>query len=156
MMLGFIYVVLTAKPISIRRLCLLYIGVWASARFLLSILRIEPAASLAVEIAVAITLLVWGSPLARALFGTIFGKRIALEAFETVSVSVQFSYGFTSAMALVTLFQSWLSAHHALTETSLIQVVALASIGGVGFVIATHTLSPVVNTQKPLGSRKPS
>src|ERR1700676_920013 len=109
MMLGFIYVVLTAKPISIRRLCLLYAVAWASARFLLSILRIEPAASLAVELATTIALLVWASPLVRLLFRVLRGRRVTLEVFETVSACVQFTYGVALLVVPATAVKIWLS-----------------------------------------------
>jgi len=140
-MFGFIYVMLTAKPISIRRLCVLYIVAWASARFLLSILRIEHAASLAVELATTIALLVWVCPLVRVLYDAIFCKRIALEAFESVSACVRFTYGFVLVvLPLATVVICF--APHALIQATLIRVVAVACVGGVSLVIAVKTLLP--------------
>src|ERR1700693_262153 len=97
-MLGFMYVMLTAKPISLRRLCLLYVFLLASARSLLGGVHVEHATSLALTVATTVSLLVWVSPLVRVLVGAVFGTRIALEAFETVSACVQFTYGFVLVM----------------------------------------------------------
>ena len=141
MMLGFIYVVLTARPISIRRLCLLYVVAWASARFLLSILRIEPAASLAVELATAITLLVWVSPLVWLLFCVVQGKRVTLEVFESVSACVQFTYGFALLVLSAAAVKIWLSVPIALTQASLIRAIAMVCAGGLGLVIAIQALN---------------
>jgi hypothetical protein len=134
-MLGFIYVVLTAKPISIRRLCLLYVVLWASARCLLSILRVEPATSLTVAIATALTLTVWVSPLVRVLFGTLLGKRIAVEAFERVSACVQFTYGFVLVVLPMIAFETWLRASHVLSRVGLIPTLAYACITCAGFAV---------------------
>jgi hypothetical protein len=142
MMLGFIYVVLTAKPISIRRLCLLYVVAWALARFLLSILRIEPAANLSVELATTIALLVWVSPPVRLLFCILRGRRVTLEVFETVSACVQFTYGFAFLVLPATAAKIWLAAPIALTQASLIPAIVMVCAGGLGLVIAIQAFNP--------------
>jgi hypothetical protein len=141
MMLGFIYVVLTAKPISIRRLCLLYVVGWASARFLLAILRIEPSASLAVELATTIALLVWVSPFVRLLFRVLQGRRATPEVFETVSACVQFTYGFILVMLPVGALETWLTVSHAPMRASLTPAIAWASLGGGVFVMMVQRFS---------------
>jgi hypothetical protein len=140
-MFGFMYVALTAKPISIRRLCLLYVVIWASVRVFLSILRIEPVANLAVELATAIALLAWVSPLVRVLFGAVLGRRIALEAFETVSAGVQFTYGFSLVMLPVITLETWLTVPHAPMQAALIPAIAWACVGGGAFVIMVRRFS---------------
>jgi hypothetical protein len=133
-MFGLMYVMLTAKAVSIRRLCLLYVFSLASARCLLSILHMEPAPSLALAIATAISLLVWVSPLVRVLFGAVFERRIALEAFETVSARVQFTYGFVLAMLPVIASETWLMVPHA-PMRALIPAIAWACVSGTGFMM---------------------
>jgi hypothetical protein len=136
-MFGFMYVVLTAKPVSIRRLCLLYVFLLASARCLLSVLHVEHAASLALAIATAISLLVWVSPLVRVLFGAVFDRRIALEAFETVSARVQFTYGFVLVMLPVIALETWLTVPHAPVR-ALIPAIAWAWVSGAGFMMTVQ------------------
>jgi hypothetical protein len=152
-MLGFIYVVLTAKPISIRRICLLYVVAWALARFLLNILRIEPAANLAVELATTIALLVWVSPLVRLLIRILQGRRVTLEAFETVSACVQFTYGFALLGLPVTAIKIWLSVPIALTQASLIPAIVMVCVGGLGLVIAIQAFKPPARAKKMGGVR---
>jgi len=134
-MFGFMYVVLTAKTVSIRRLCLLYVFLLASTRCLLSVLHIEHAASLALALATAISLLVWVSPLVRVLFGAVFDRRIALEAFETVSVRVQFTYGFALVMLPVIALETWLAVPHASVRIALIPAITWACVSGAGFMM---------------------
>ena len=141
MMLGFIYVVLTAKPISIRRLCILYVLSLASARCSLSILRVENAASLAMVIASIISLIVWVCPLVRVLFGAVLGRRIALEALETVSACVQFTYGFSLVMLPVVALETWLTVPHAPMRAALIPAIAWACLGGGVFVMMVQRFS---------------
>ena len=138
-MLGFMYVVLTAKAVSIRRLCLLYALLLVSARCLLGGLHVEHAASLALAIAAAITVLVWVSPLARVLVGAVFARRILLEAFETVSACVQFTYGFVLVMLPVISLETWLTVPHAPVR-ALIPAIAWACVGGTGFTMAIQRL----------------
>jgi hypothetical protein len=135
MMLVFIYLISSAKPISIRRLCLLYVFLLASARCLLGVLHVEHAASLALAIATAIGLLVWVSPLVRVLFGAVLDRRIELEAFETVSACVQFTYGFVLVMLPVIALETWLTVPHAPMRAALIPAITWACVAGAGFMM---------------------
>ena len=134
-MLGFTYVVLTAKPVSIRRLCLLYVFLLASARCLLSVLHIEDAGSLALGIATAISFFAWVSPLVRIVVGSVLDRRIALEAFESVSACVRFTYGFVLVLLPVIALETWHGASHASVQATLIPAIAWASVGGASFVM---------------------
>lgn len=147
-MFGLMYVVLTAKPISLRRLCLLYAFVLASARCLFGFLRVEHAASLALAIATAIAVLVWVSPLMRVLFGAIFGKRIALEAFKSVSACVQFTYGFVLVMLSVIALETGLTMPHAPMRTALIPAIVWACAGGGGFVMIIQAFAGPTRAKK--------
>jgi hypothetical protein len=131
----FMYLMSTAKTVSIRRLCLLYVFLLASARCLLSVLHVEHAASLALAIATAIALLVWVSPLVRVLFSAVLGRRIALEVFEAVSACVQFTYGFVLVMLPVIALETWLTVPHAPMRAALIPAIAWACVSGAGFMM---------------------
>src|ERR1700680_721659 len=148
MMLGFIYVVLTAKPISIRRLCLLYALLLASARCLFGALRVEHAASLALTMATVITLLVWVSPLARILVGAVFARRIPLEVFETVLTCVQFTYGFALLLLPVIALETGLAVPRAPMGAALIPAIAWACVGGAGFVIMIQAVKGTTRARK--------
>jgi hypothetical protein len=139
-MFGFMYVVLTAKPISLRRLCMLFAFLLASARSLFGGLHLEHAASLALAIATTITLVVWVSPLARVVFGAVFGRRIALEPLETVSACVQFTYGFVLVMLPVIALETGLTMPHAPMRAALIPAIVWACVGGGGFVMMIQAL----------------
>jgi hypothetical protein len=147
-MLGFMYVVLTAKPVSLRRLCLLYVFLLASARCLFGFLRVEHAASLALAIATAITVLVWVSPLARVLVGAVFGRRIALEALATVSACVQFTYCFVLVMLPVIALETALTTPHAPMGTALIPAIAWACVCGSGFAIMIQAFEGTTRAKK--------
>jgi hypothetical protein len=147
-MFGFMYVVLTAKTVSIRRLCLLYVFLLASARCLLGGLHVEHAASLALAIATAFSLLVWVSPLVRILFGAVFGKRIALEAFDSVSACVLFTYGFILVMLPAIALETWPTVPHAPVRAALIPAIAWACVGGGGFVIMIQAFGGTKRAKK--------
>ena len=151
-MFGLMYVVLTAKKVSIRRLCLLYAFLLASARCLLGGLHVEHAASLALAIATAVTLLVWVAPLVRVLFGAVFGRRIPLEVFETVSACVQFTYGFTLVMLPVIALETGLTVPHAPMQAALIPAIAWGCVGGGGFVMMIQAFVGTTRATKVRGT----
>ena len=151
-MLGFMYVVLTAKPVSLRRLCLLFAFLLASARCLLGGLRVEHAASVALAIATALTLLAWVFPLVRVLVGAVFGRRIALEALESVSACVQFTYGFVLVMLPVVALETALTMPHASMRAALIPAVISACVGGGGFVMMIQAFMGTTRATKVSGS----
>ena len=146
-MLGFTYVVLTAKPISLRRLCLLYAFLLASAHCLLGVLRVEHEASVALAVAIAISLVVWVSPLVRVLFGAVFGRRVAVEAFETVSTCVQFTYGFALVLLPVVVLETGLTMPHAPTGANLIPAIAWACVGGGSVVMMIQTFKEITRAK---------
>ena len=156
-MFGFMYVVLTAKKVSIRRLCLVYVFLLTLARCLLGGLHVEHAASLALTIATTITLLVWVSPLVRVLVGAVFVRRIQLEAFDTVSACVQFTYGFTLVMLPVIALETWLTVPHAPMRAALIPAIACACVGGGGFVMMVQrfSIAPPWRAARHLARRSP-
>ena len=92
-MLALIYLALTAKPISLRRLIVLFAAVFVWANFMLALAHATYAPQLALRIATSITLLVWSAPVARALYDTIRFRKLQLDALQSVSGSIRWTYG---------------------------------------------------------------
>lgn len=90
-MLAFAYVMLSAKPVSLRRLCALFVLSTATATVILSILHVPHSSTTAVHAALAITLTAWVLPLIR--FARTMHRHAALsEMLSLVSIPVQLSY----------------------------------------------------------------
>lgn len=93
-MLGLMYVALTAKPISLRRLIALFAAVLVSANLALVLTHRADAPRLALHAAISLTLLVWSLPAARAVYDTIRFRKLQLDALQPVSDFVRWTYGF--------------------------------------------------------------
>jgi hypothetical protein len=90
-MLAFTYVMLSAKPVSLRRLCALFALSTAASAMILGILRVPHSSTTAVDVALAITFAAWVLP----LIGIVRGmrRRAALrEMLSLVSIPVQLTY----------------------------------------------------------------
>jgi hypothetical protein len=91
--LGLIYVFLIAKPISIRRLFLLFVIGLTLTPSVLAILHVKDSPSHALAIATSVVLLVWSLPLVRIVHDTIRLGRLSLDALSAVSDAVRWTYG---------------------------------------------------------------
>jgi hypothetical protein len=139
MILALAYVILSAKPISIRRLLLLYILSFAMTDCLLSMLGTKHTTRLDSQLAIAATLAVWSYPLVRFLCGACTGH-IALETFENVSVCVQATYGFAAAIALAAGAMAVIAPFNAFALAALAKVVLLGLAGGISFALSVTKL----------------
>jgi hypothetical protein len=149
-MVGFIYLGLSAKPISIRRLLLLYVVSFVLTRYLVSMMHFGFKTSGPPAIAVAITLMVWISPLVRVAWDSIRSRGLRFEALDSTSVFVRFTYGFAlTAMALVVIRSA--SSEHALTLPALAQITAVAIMIGAGVLLGVRPGGP----EPPPHSRAP-
>jgi len=92
--LAFVYIFLIAKPISIRRLSLLFVLVLMSATSILGIFRVQHSTSYGLAIAASVAALVWTLPLVRVLQDTIRLGMLSLDALVPVSGVVRWTYGF--------------------------------------------------------------
>jgi hypothetical protein len=92
-MLALIYIFLIAKPISIRRLFLLFVLGLVLTPSVLAILHVKHAPSHALAIATSVVLLVWSLPLVRIVHDTIRLGRLSLDALSPVSDAVRWTYG---------------------------------------------------------------
>lgn len=155
-MLAFAFLLLSAKPVSIRRLSLLFVFSFVSARCLVSIIGVRDLFSLTLPIAIGLTVLFWAWPLMRSAYGTLFTGRSALAGLNSVSECVQFTYGFTLLIIPATAVEVLLSAPHALAPSLLIRAIMLACAGGVGFAILIQScLASVRRTKRNSWCRQP-
>ena len=96
-MLALIYLALTAKPISLRRLIALFAAVLVCTDFILVLAHATHAPQLALRSASSITFLVWSAPLARAVFDTTRFRKLQLDALQPASGFIRWTYGFALA-----------------------------------------------------------
>lgn len=100
-MLGLIYIFATAKPISMRRLSMLFVLVLISASLPLRLLDVR-APSGPLLAASSVTLFVWITPLLRATHAAIRRRALSLAGLWQVSGFVRWTYGFAiAAIAIV-------------------------------------------------------
>lgn len=129
-MLALVYIVLAAKPISIRRLFMLYAFLLVLAYVLLGAFHVRNAAGSAMAFAVVITLLVWVSPPVRAIYGSLLAQRAPMEAFVDVSTCVQWTYGFALVSLPIIAARIATSATHRFTTVILLEALLAASVAG--------------------------
>lgn len=101
-MRGLIYLALTAKPISLRHLLILFVFAQVSANLALITFHSKHAPYEAVTIAGAITLLMWSIPLARLVYDAICFRKVVPDVLSPVSGFIRWTYGF--ALAFVPIF----------------------------------------------------
>jgi hypothetical protein len=124
--LALIYLALTAKPISLRRLLVLFTAVFVWANFMLALAHAAHAPQLALRIATSIALLVWSAPLARALYDMIPFRKLQLDALQSVSGFIRWTYGLC-LVALPMLFVCiLLGPDYRINLATLLQVLTLA------------------------------
>ena len=100
-MLGLIYIFATAKPISMRRLSLLFVLVLISATLVLRVLQVRTPGG-ALLTATLVTLFVWSTPLLHIMHATVSRRALSLDALRQVSGFVCWTYGFAiAAMPIV-------------------------------------------------------
>lgn len=92
LLLALIYVMATAKPISIRRLSALFVVVLVSANCALRMLQLGNVSRDAFWIATAISLFAWSVPLVETLRLTVCNQKLSLEALHSASDFVWWTY----------------------------------------------------------------
>jgi hypothetical protein len=131
-MLGLIYIFATAKPISIRRLSMLFVLVLISATLVLRVLRVSTPRG-ALLTATLVTLFVWSTPLMHIMHATVSRRALSLDALRQVSGFVCWTYGFAIAampiVAVSAILNPTQSLHLALPRLLVVgAIVALASV----------------------------
>lgn len=130
-MLALTYIFATAKPISMRRLSLLFVLVLISATLVLRVLQVRTPGG-ALLTATLVTLFVWSTPLLHIMHATVSRRALSLDALRQVSGFVRWTYGFAIAALPIGTVSAILtptqSLHLALPRLLVIAaVVALAS-----------------------------
>lgn len=97
-MLGLIYIFATAKPISMRRLSLLFVLVLILATLVLRVLDVSTPHG-ALLTATFVTLFVWSAPLLKIFYATASRRALSLDALRQVSGFVCWTYGFAIVAA---------------------------------------------------------
>lgn len=130
-MFALIYIFATAKPISMRRLSLLFVLVLISATLVLRVLQVTTPGG-ALLSATLVTLFVWSTPLLHIMRATVSRRALSLDALRQVSGFVCWTYGFAIAampiVAVSAILNPTQSLHPALPRLLVIaEIVALAS-----------------------------
>jgi hypothetical protein len=126
--LGLIYVFVIAKPISIRRLFMLFVLGLMSTSSVLGIFHVKDSPSRALVIATSVVLLVWSLPLLRIVHDTIRLRRLSLDALVPVSDLVRWTYGFALLVVPTLTIGSLLNPTHHLTLAAMAPLGAIAGL----------------------------
>jgi hypothetical protein len=126
--LGFIYIFATAKPISMRRLSMLFVLVLISATLVLRVLQVRTPGG-ALLAAALVTLFVWSTPLLHILHATVSRRALSLDALRQVSGFVCWTYGFAIAAMPMVAVSAILNPMRSLHLAVLPRSIAIAGIG---------------------------
>ena len=129
-MLGLIYIFATAKPISMRRLSLLFVLVLISATLVLRVLHVRTPGG-ALLTATSVTLFVWSTPLLHIMHATVSRRALSLDALRQVSGFVCWTYGFAIAAVPIVAVSAILNPTQSLHLAVLPRSLAIAGISAV-------------------------
>jgi hypothetical protein len=157
MMLPLVYIMLNAKPISIRRLCVLFVLSAAAAAVVLSFTHDRHVSTTALRVASTVAFAAWASPLIRIALA--MRRRSAFrEILGIVSPPVQASYGLALLLVPTMLVADlWARLHGTglyLGEVS--QALAMACVGVVVFVVASQVKALTTSTRVWQTTRPPA
>lgn len=127
-MLGLIYVFVIAKPVSIRRLFLLFVLGLMLTPSVLAIFHAKDSPSHALVIATSVVLLVWSLPLVGIVHDTIRLGRLSLDALVPVSDGVRWTYGFALLAVPTLTIGCLLNPAHRLALAAAPQLTAIAGL----------------------------
>jgi hypothetical protein len=126
--LGLTYFFLIAKPISIRRLFLLFVLGLMLTPSVLAIFHVKDSPSHALLIATSVVLVAWSLPLVRIVHDTVRLRRLSVDALVPVSDFVRLTYGFALlALPMLTIGCLFDSAHR-LMLTVIPPLMAIAAL----------------------------
>jgi hypothetical protein len=134
---GLVYIFLVAKPISIRRLCLLFVLALTLAMTLLSVLHAGHALKYGLAFATSVVLLAWAFPLSRAVYDSIRYRRLAIDALHPASDVVRWTYGVALVVVPIMAIGWLLEVTHVLVLGMLPRLMTLAALGGLALLLAT-------------------
>ncbi len=153
-MLGLIYIFIVAKPISIRRLSLLFGVTLVTADCLFGITHIQNSQSVAFATATTLTVIAWLAPLGMVVASSVKARRLVLDALDSTSALVQVTYGSVLATLLL-VCAPVVNAMHRLTLGILLQTWVIGGLIGLVLLIGIRSLNLrlVFGNPKPLSSR---
>lgn len=140
-MFSLLYIALTAKAVSLRRLCIIYAFAFVLTCGMLELLSVRQAAHVASMVATGSVLLIWLSPLVRTVWVGLKTGSVRSVYFDATSVTVQFTYG--AALAVIPLIATATlqpSTVHSITVSTLSRVVVLAVVAGLCFPLTVRSL----------------
>jgi hypothetical protein len=124
--LGFIYISATAKPISMRRLSMLFVFVLISATLVLRVLQVRTPGG-ALLTATLVTLFAWSTPLFHIMHATVSRRGLSLDTLRQVSGFVCWTYAFVIAAVPIVTVSAILSPTHSL-HLALPRLLVIAAI----------------------------
>jgi len=153
--LGLIYIFATAKPISMRRLSLLFALVLISATLVLRVLQVRtPGGPLLT--ATLVTLFVWSTPLLHIMHATVSRRALSLDALRQVSGFVCWTYGFAIAAMPIVAFSAILNPTQSLHLAVLPRSLAIVGISALFLMLTAQVWrkrQPVHRGPSPAVSR---
>jgi hypothetical protein len=135
--LGLIYIFATAKPISTRRLSMLFVLVLISACLALRVLHVSTPRG-ALVTATLVTLFAWSAPLFQVIRDTARCRALSLDALRQVSGFVCWTYGFAIAAILVVAISAILNPTQGLHLVVQPRLLAIAGISGLFLMLTTQ------------------
>jgi hypothetical protein len=152
--LGLIYIFIVAKPISIRRLSLLFVVTLVTTDCVFGITHIQNSQSLALATAITLTAIAWLTPLGLIVGSSVKARRLVLDALDSTSALVQVTYGSVLATLLL-VFPRVVNAIYPLTLGILLRTWIIGGlIGLVLFIgIKSFSLRPISGNPKRPSSR---
>lgn len=136
-MLGLIYTFATAKPISMRRLSLLFVFILISATLVLRVLHVmRPDGALLA--ATSLTLFAWSAPLLHIMHATVSRRAPSLDALRQVSGFVCWTYGCAIAAMPMVAISAILNPTQALHLAVQPRLLAIAGISGLFLMLTTQ------------------
>jgi hypothetical protein len=139
--LGLIFIFVVAKPISFRRLSLLFVVTLVTTRCLYGVMHVESAQTVALATATALTIFAWMSPLVRAVWNSVKARRLAFGALDSASGIVQCTYGSVLAALLLTAYRYTVNPMQPLTLGMLLPTWIAGAVIGLVLLTATQSFS---------------
>lgn len=132
-MLAVIYVALSARPVSLRRLIMLFGLALALANVALLLFHVRHTSNAALIVAATITFVAWSAPLGSLVCFVIRFRTIQQDALDRVSGFIRWTYGFAFALLPMVLVCAAASSTHDIPFTELAHLTVAAGL--IGFVL---------------------
>jgi hypothetical protein len=139
-MLATIYLMLTAKPVSLRRLIVLFVCALVYADLACWLLGVKQASHRAIDFAAAATALAWISPMVQLAYGLTPFRTFHSPTLARVSGFIMWTYGFAIAYAFTLIIIVASRPMHILTIATLSRLVPVAAVAGAILVCAANSL----------------